>query len=201
MKSPGSYKNLFLFSASEFFAVFFGYVIMFVLVQYIVFPLQRILIPETSIFAALLFLPHGIRVVSVWLLREKALVPLFLAHLVIYRSYYWYADPLYLNFLLVLTGTICAYLAVLFFDFGKIDLSIENLTISHWRSLILLGFVASIFNAIGNTVILAATIDTNIQLRTLIHYLIGDTIGVLGLLAILLVGFRIGRGVGLVSKN
>ena len=174
---------------------------MFVLVQYIVFPLQRILVPETSVFAALLFLPHGIRVVSVWLLREKALVPLFLAHLVIYRLYYWYADPFYLNFLLVLTGTICAYLAVLFFDFGKIDLSIENLTISHWRSLILLGFVASIFNAIGNTVILAATIDADIQLRTLIHYLIGDTIGVLGLLTILLVGFRIVRGLGLISKN
>lgn len=201
MKAPRSFKNLFSFSASEFFAVFFGYVIMFALVQYVVFPLQRILVPETSIFAALLFLPHGVRVVSVWLLREKALVPLFLTHLVFYRLFYWYAEPFYLNYLLVLTGTFCAYFALLFFDFGKIDLSIQNLTISHWRSLILLGFVASIFNAVGNSVILAATIDEDIQLTTLTHYLIGDTLGVVGLLGILLVGFRIGRGVGLISKN
>ena len=174
---------------------------MFFLVQYIIYPVQEIIIPESTIFAALLFLPHGVRVVSIWLLRERAIIPLFLASLVIYRSFYWYAEPFYLNYFLILTGTFCAYIAILFFDFGKIDLSVQNLSISHWRSLILLGFVASVFNAIGNSVILASSIDLESQLRTLIHYLIGDTLGVVGFLVILLALLRIGRVLNQVSNT
>ena len=194
-------KNALSFSAKEFCLVFFGYVLMFLTVRYFVYPLQEIIIPGSSIFAALLFLPHGVRVVSIWLLRERALIPLFFASVVIYRSFYWHAEPFYLNYLLILTGTFCAYIAILFFDFGKIDLSVQNLSISHWRSLILLGFVASVFNAIGKSVILASSIDLEIQLRTLIHYLIGDTLGVVGFLIILIVLLRIGRGLKLVSNS
>ncbi len=194
-------KNALSFSAKEFCLVFFGYVLMFLTVRYFVYPLQEIIIPGSSIFAALLFLPHGVRVVSIWLLRERALIPLFFASVVIYRSFYWHAEPFYLNYLLILTGTFCAYIAILFFDFGKIDLSVQNLSISHWRSLILLGFVASVFNAIGKSVILASSIDLESQLRTLIHYLIGDTLGVVGFLIILLVLLRIGRGLKLVSNT
>ena len=194
-------KNALSFSTKEFCLVFFGYVLMFLTVRYFVYPLQEIIIPGSSIFAALLFLPHGVRVVSIWLLRERALIPLFFASVVIYRSFYWHAEPFYLNYLLILTGTFCAYIAILFFDFGKIDLSVQNLSISHWRSLILLGFVASVFNAIGKSVILASSIDLESQLRTLIHYLIGDTLGVVGFLIILLVLLRIGRGLKLVSNT
>ena len=201
MKQMQTLKNALSFSAKEFCLVFFGYVLMFLTVRYFVYPLQEIIIPGSSIFAALLFLPHGVRVVSIWLLRERALIPLFFASVVIYRSFYWHAEPFYLNYLLILTGTFCAYIAILFFDFGKIDLSVQNLSISHWRSLVLLGFVASVFNAIGKSVILASSIDLESQLRTLIHYLIGDTLGVVGFLIILLVLLRIGRGLKLVSNT
>lgn len=174
---------------------------MFLIVHHSVFQLQSMFIPETSVFAALLFLPHGVRVISTWLLREKAIIPLITAHLVTYRLFYWHAEPVYLNFILVLTGSLCAFIAVMFFDFGKIDLSIQNIAISHWRSLVLLGFVASVFNAIGNSVALKATIDAETQLLTLIHYLIGDTLGVLALLLILLGCLRIGRGLGLIGER
>ena len=194
-------KNALSFTAKEFCLVFFSYVLMFLTVRYVVYPVQEIIIPGSSIFAALLFLPHGVRVVSIWLLRERALIPLFFASVVIYRSFYWYAEPFYLNYLLILTGTFCAYIAILFFDFGKIDLSVQNLSISHWRNLILLGFVASVFNAVGNSVILASSIDLESQLRTLIHYLIGDTLGVVGFLIILLALLRIGRGLNLVGNT
>ena len=201
MKQLQSLKNALSFSAKEFSFVFFGYVLMFLAVQYVIYPVQEIIVPESTMFAALLFLPHGVRVVSIWLLRERAIIPLFFASLVIYRSFYWHAEPFYLNYFLILTGTFCAYIAILFFDFGKIDLSVQNLSISHWRSLILLGFVASVFNAIGNSVILASSIDLESQLRTLIHYLIGDTLGVVGFLVILLALLRIGRGLNLVSNS
>ncbi len=194
-------KNALSFSAKEFCLVFFGYVLMFLTVRYFVYPLQEIIIPGSSIFAALLFLPHGVRVVSIWLLRERALIPLFFASVVIYRSFYWHAEPFYFNYFLILTGTFCAYIAILFFDFGKIDLSVQNLSISHWRSLILLGFVASVFNAIGKSIILASSIDLESQLRTLIHYIIGDTLGVVGFLIILLLLLRIGKGLKLVGNT
>lgn len=201
MKQLQSLKNALSFSAKEFCFVFFGYVLMFLAVQYVIYPVQEIIVPESTMFAALIFLPHGVRVVSIWLLRERAIIPLFLASLVIYRSFYWHAEPFYLNYFLILTGTFCAYIAILFFDFGKIDLSVQNLSISHWRSLILLGFVASVFNAIGNSVILASSIDLESQLRTLIHYLIGDTLGVVGFLVILLALLRISRVLNQLSNT
>ena len=115
MKQLQSLKNVLSFSAKEFSFVFFGYVLMFLAVQYVIYPVQEIIVPESTMFAALIFLPHGVRVVSIWLLRERAIIPLFLASLVIYRSFYWHAEPFYLNYFL---------LAI----FVCIDLSIQTLT-------------------------------------------------------------------------
>ena len=79
MKQLQTLKNALSFSAKEFCFVFFGYVLMFLAVQYVIYPVQEIIVPESTMFAALLFLPHGVRVVSIWLLRERSYHPSFLS--------------------------------------------------------------------------------------------------------------------------
>ncbi len=42
-----------------------------------VMPVQRILIPDFTSFASLLFLPHGVRILTAWLLGWRSVIALF----------------------------------------------------------------------------------------------------------------------------
>ena len=163
--------------------------------KYLVYPLQVGLLPQTAAFASLLFLPHGVRVVSVWLLRGRALAPLFASHLCIYSMFYYNAGIDLKLVGLVFVGTFCAYLAFWLFSISGIDLTIKNLDIIHWRAILLMGFLASVFNAVGNSLLMMHSIDETLHIQTIVFYLVGDTLGVLTLLVMLGLFLRILRGV------
>ena len=65
------------------------YLLLFLAVRQIIYPLQQMIAPDAAQYAALIFLPHGVRVIATWLYREKAIVPLLLAHFILYRLFYW----------------------------------------------------------------------------------------------------------------
>ena len=157
------------------------------------FPLQNYVAPDVAPFASLAFLPHGVRVIATWLYREKALIPLLLAHLILYRLFYWHGDSAASNMVAVLSGTFCCSLAYQLFDFSRIDISLDNVDISHWRSLIFMGFVASIFNTSGNMLALGHAMGNELHLSVIMTFIIGDTLGVLICLLILMLGFRLYR--------
>lgn len=188
-------RALFKINYTEFIFVFGGYCLTFFLVKYLVYPLQVGLLPQTAAFASLLFLPHGVRVVSVWLLRGRALAPLFASHLFIYFMFYYNAGIDLKLLGLVFVGTFCAYLAFWLFSISGIDLTIKNLDIIHWRAILLMGFLASVFNAVGNSLLMMHSIDETLHIQTMVFYLIGDTLGVLTLLIMLGLFLRILRGV------
>lgn len=163
------------------------------LVNSVILPIQATILPEISPFAALVFLPHGVRVVATWMYRERALVPLLIAHMITYRLFYWHGETTAENMVAVLSGSFCAFIALQLFNFSRIDVSLSNLNISHWRTLIVFGFIASIFNALGNTMALGSALGSELHLSVLITFLIGDTLGTAACLLILMAGFRIRR--------
>jgi hypothetical protein len=63
----------------------------------------------------------------------------------------------------------------------------------HWRSILAVGFIASIINSLGNSLFLSPYIEPALHLATVATYLVGDTLGVFVLLLILLLGFRLTR--------
>lgn len=170
-----------------------GYAIAFGLVNLTVVPLQSVLMPTIAPYAALIFLPHGVRVLATWLYREKALVPLLVAHLLMYRLFYWHSDDAATNMVAVLSGSFCAFIALQFFNFGRIDVSLNNISISHWRVLIVFGFMASVFNALGNTLALGGTIASDLHVGLVITFIIGDTLGTAACLLLLMLGLRFRR--------
>ena len=192
-------RALFKVNYTEFIIVFGGYCLSFFLVKYLVYPLQVSFLPQTAAFASLLFLPHGVRVISVWLLGERALLPLFASHLFIYSIFYNNGDTAFTTLGMVSVGTFCAYLAFWLFSVSGINLTIKNLNIIHWRAILLMGFLASVFNAVGNSLLMMSSIDDNLHIQTLVFYLIGDTLGVFTLLILLTVSLRIHRGVSSTS--
>lgn len=177
------------------------YLLTFVLVNQVVFPAQQTILPSISQYAALVFLPHGVRVIATWLYREKAILPLLIAHLILYRAYYWNGTDTTKNMVAVLAGSLCVFIAMQLFRFSRIDISLANMTISHWRSLILLGFVSSIFNTAGNMLALGDAMSSELHLNVVATFIIGDTLGTIVCLLILMFGFRLLREFGSKSRQ
>ena len=174
-------------------AIIGSFLLTFVLVNKVVFPTQQSVFPNVSQYAALVFLPHGVRVIATWLYREKAILPLIIAHLLLYRIFYWHSADTVENVVAVLAGSLCVFITMQLFRFSRIDISLANMTISHWRSLVLLGFISSIFNTAGNMLALGDTMGSELHLEVIITFIIGDTLGTLACLLILMLGFRLRR--------
>lgn len=169
------------------------YMLLFLAVRHIIYPLQKMIAPEAAQYAAFIFLPHGVRVIATWLYREKAIVPLLLAHLVLYRLFYWQGGDAALNIVAVLSGSLCVFITMQLFSFSRIDISLRNMTISHWRSLVFLGFISSVFNTAGNMLAMGDTMGSELHLEVIATFIIGDTVGTLACLFILMLGFRLHR--------
>lgn len=173
--------------------IIIAYMLAFALVSWVINPLQNNFMPTIAPYAALVFLPHGVRVLATWLYRERALIPLLVAHLILYRLFYWHADDTVANMVAVLSGSFCAFIALQLFAFSRIDVSLNNISISHWRTLIVFGFIASVFNALGNMLALGGTIASELHIRLVITFIIGDTLGTAACLLILMLALRLHR--------
>ena len=64
----------------EFFLVFVGYTAVFTFTLGFIVPLQKIMLPENSLLASVLFLPHGVRAIAFFLFGLKAALYLLPAH-------------------------------------------------------------------------------------------------------------------------
>ena len=64
----------------EAFLVFVGYTAAYTLTLGFVYPMQKILLPENSLMASLLFLPHGVRAIAFFLFGIRATLYLLPAH-------------------------------------------------------------------------------------------------------------------------
>ena len=64
----------------EFFLVFIGYTAAYTFTLGFIFPIQKIILPENSLLASVLFLPHGVRAIAFFLFGLKAALYLLPAH-------------------------------------------------------------------------------------------------------------------------
>ena len=66
---------------NEFAVIFITFVLAFALVDFVVEPVQHYFLSSSVIAGSLLFIPHGIRVLAVWLCGVRAILPLICAEL------------------------------------------------------------------------------------------------------------------------
>ena len=64
----------------EFFLVFIAYTAAYTFTLGFIFPIQKIILPENSLLASVLFLPHGVRAIAFFLFGLKAALYLLPAH-------------------------------------------------------------------------------------------------------------------------
>jgi len=178
---------------------FLAYILTYGLHSHVLSPLAYLYDNALTGFASLFFLPHAVRVLSVWMLGPKALMGLLPAHYLIGYLHYPERDLLDLDMLAPLVASLSAVLAFEVFKLANLNLYLDSLQKAlHWRTLLLVGAAASVFNAIGLTFVYQGYIAPASMYTLMTKYLVGDFLGlVLGLFIIMFIC----RWLGLTLRN
>ena len=167
------------------------YLLTFVVWRYLILPLELSLTNENAIFASFLFLPHAVRVLSAWLLGPKSLIAMIPAGVAV--SLIGGASPSqgYELTQEVILATFSASSAVMAFElmrFCKIDAYPKDEGIVSWRTILFGGVLASIINSLGSTWLKSGFFAPNELMEVIIRFILGDTLGLLfGMLVIMLI--------------
>ena len=168
-----------------------AYLVTYFVWRYFILPLVISLTSENAIFASILFLPHAVRVLSAWLLGPKSLIAMIPAGVAV--SLISGASPSQGYELIqeVILATFAASSAVMAFEFMrfcKIDVYPKDEGIVSWRTILFGGVLASIINSLGSTWLKSGYFDSTIIIEVVTRFIIGDTLGLLlGMLIIMLV--------------
>ena len=162
----------------------------FIIQMTLILPFEVAAAGHIGSLASVLFLPHAVRVLSVWLLGPKAFFALFPASLLIsYLFFRHQYDPGTL-FLITLWGSASAVIAFEFLRLMNLDVYPKNAARINWRSLVFAGCLASFFNSVGGTYLKREGLSAPEIFDLLSRYLIGDISGLLFCLIVLMLILR-----------
>ena len=166
------------------------HVITFIVQMSIILPFEIAEAGHIGSLASVLFLPHSVKVLSVWLLGPKAFLALFPAE--IFISYFFLRldfDPVTL-LLISLWGSASAVIAFEFLRLMNLNVYPKNVATINWRSLVFAGCVASLFNSVGGTYLKSKGLAPVEIIELLGRYLIGDIGGLLFCMIVLMLILR-----------
>ena len=165
--------------------IFIAHVIGMLLVTHAVLPLQSLAVPNIGTFAALIFPIHGIRVIAAWMFGWWSVPYLFIANVLLALFYAVIAmETPYLEFTAerLMSWSLVSIVAVVATDLFKasgmkIGKGLASISEDTWKQLLFVGFVSSVLNSVGQSLIFAGKIISGEELNVMIGYLIGDTLG------------------------
>ncbi|WP_323784396.1 hypothetical protein [Leisingera sp.] len=170
-----------------------AYIICHGLTAWAVTPVQQLFLPEITVFASLIYLPHGVRVLSVWLLGWKAVPPLaagaVLSELIFTPGTVLpVGEPVLWQSIAV--GAFSAYAAFeIAWLFGWTLYAGQTRRIA-WTGLLAVGGLASVINSLGQSVVFSGLIFPGGQLPVMAVYAAGDLIGLAVCMIALMLIFR-----------
>ena len=176
---------------SEFAVIFVAYFVGYLFVDYIVAPFQYSFLSRDVTVGSLLFIPHGIRVLAVWLCGSRAILPLIISDFLC-TIYLWQPDVALTSSLgSSMVGGMCVYLTFELFRLAGIEMHPDgkDSALTNWRSLIMLASIASVFNSVGKQIFFGSLVPLTDQILILAIFWIGDTLGTFACL-LLLIGIR-----------
>ena len=155
----------------EFFLVFLGYTAAYTFTLGFIYPLQKILLPENSLLASVLFLPHGVRAIAFFLFGLRATLYLLPAHYAMWYISVHGAD-IGLDLFSPLVSVLSCLIGYLLF------LSIRNVLPNDiydkgWVLVMIIITFSAFFNSIGLSRLHSSTGD----LEYLLAYFGGDILG------------------------
>jgi len=167
------------------------YLFTFVVWRFFILPLEISVTSDNAIFASCFFLPHAVRVLSAWLLGPKSLLAMIPAGVAV--SLLGGATPAqgYDLMLQVILAAFAASSAVIAFElmrFCKIDVYPKGTGLISWRTVLFGGVLASIINSLGSSWLKSGFFEPSELLEIIMRFILGDTLGLLfGMLIIMLI--------------
>jgi hypothetical protein len=140
--------------------------------------------------ASVLFLPHAVRVLSVWLIGPKAFFALFPASLFISFLFLRHEYDTFTLFLITLCGASSAVISFEFLRLVNLNVYPKNIASINWRVLVFAGCLASLINCLGGTFLKSEGLEPLEILELVTRYLIGDIGGLLFCLVVLMLALR-----------
>ena len=186
MRSVIEYTRL-----NEFVIIVLAYIVGYLVVDFIVAPVQYLYLSRDFTVGSLLFIPHGIRGLAVWLCGSRAILPLIIAELFC-TVMLWQPDvALSTSLGSSMVGGLCVYLTFELFRLAGIEMRPDgkDSALTNWRSLILLASIASVFNSVGKQIFFGGLAPLADEILILGIFWIGDTLGTFACL-LLLIGIR-----------
>lgn len=167
------------------------------LTTFLVVPIQKGFLPDATVFASLIFLPHGVRVLATWAFGWRAIFPLTLAaglSVALFRTTEEvnFLEPALLESILI--GAVAAFLAFELARLAGFDFYSGGTKRLRWRGMILIGALSSVINSIGQTYVFSGLIGFDRLLITMAIYAIGDVVGLIICMIALMFIFRWWRG-------
>jgi hypothetical protein len=170
-----------------------AYLFAFLIQRYLVFPLEISVTSGNAAFASLLFLPHAVRVLSAWLLGPKSLIAMIPATIAtsLISDTMPHAGYEFLAHIIMPTFSACsAVIAFEFMRFCKIDAYPKDTGVISWRTVLFGGVFASIINSLGSSWLYSGFFAPSESIEVIARFIIGDTLGLLFGMLIIMVIFR-----------
>ena len=169
------------------------YIVCHGLTALIVTPIHEYFISHATIFASLMYLPHGVRVLATWLLGWKAILPLFLGAYIseiVFTPAYVSAvtNPVLLESISV--GAISALAGFALVKLFRHEIKANQRQTMDWKWLLYVGALASVLNSIGQSIVFSGLIVPQDVFTVFAIYATGDLIGLIVGMAALLFIFR-----------
>ena len=155
----------------EFFLVFIGYTAAFTFTLGFIFPLQKIILPENSLLASILFLPHGVRAIAFFLFGLRAALYLLPAHYAMWYISVHGAD-IGLDIFAPLVSTLGCLLGYIVFLTIRNFLP-DSIYSKGWVLVTIIIAMSAFFNSIG----LSRLHSSNGDFEYFLAYFRGDVLG------------------------
>ena len=167
-----------------------AYCSLFLFTFAVLMPLQDIFFYWLPMSISLLFLPHGVRILTTYFYGWKSIFYLLPGHLITW-AYLKYALESEQDVYSVLISISASFLAVCLV-FRSWSSHSDSQLGSHWKLIVLAGALASLGNGLGHALLYGNLIDTAFISLTL-GYLIGDVSGLFFLMLALIFVNRLVR--------
>ena len=172
------------------------YVVCHGLTALVVTPIQSIFLPDVTVFASLMYLPHGVRVLATWAYGWKAVPALIVG---VSLSAWLFSSSEDLNFLepalieSILVGSASAFIAFELARFAGYNFYFGGTKKLRWKGMIAVGALSSVINSLGQTLVYSELINLHELIGVWAVYALGDLMGLIVCMVVLMFVFRWSR--------
>ena len=178
-----------------------AYIITFSVTLGFIFPLQQLLLSNVPSYIGLFFLPHGVRILTLYFYGWRGMFYLLPASMLMSilaeNQTGW-------SLLALLVSIPCCYFGVQFARILFSDTVSVSFAIKDWKLMFWGGVVGSIFNGFGLTLLnqtYKSTVDNSALLLEVMGFVVGDVLGLVFCLLSIVYFFRMIRFIKIIPDR